>query len=153
MYKNGQKVVDTAAGWRGTVDRRPCVPDMLFAGFKITAAVVATALHLLVDRGLLRYDDPVCAAWKEFAQNGKEGVPRACARRIASRPTHPGRLAPHRTDPDTSSAQCWGRSLCTSGVTTAPVPHASAPVSRATAPVPHATRYPNGRKLGGDAFS
>ena len=74
MYKDGTKLVDTAAGWRGNVDQRPVGPDMLFCGLKMTSAVVATAVHLLVDRGLLRYDDPVSACWPAFGKHGKAEI-------------------------------------------------------------------------------
>ena len=42
--------------------------------FSTTKGVVATALHVLADRGLLDYDDPVAKHWPEFAQTGKERV-------------------------------------------------------------------------------
>uniref|UniRef100_A0A7S4CTW3 Beta-lactamase-related domain-containing protein n=1 Tax=Eutreptiella gymnastica TaxID=73025 RepID=A0A7S4CTW3_9EUGL len=74
VYKDGTKLVDTAAGWRGNVDQRPVGPDMLFCGLKMTSAVVATAVHLLVDRGLLRYDDPVSACWPAFGKHGKAEI-------------------------------------------------------------------------------
>jgi CubicO group peptidase (beta-lactamase class C family) len=35
---------------------------------------VATALHVLVDRGALAYDDPVARYWPEFAQAGKASI-------------------------------------------------------------------------------
>ena len=42
--------------------------------FSTTKGVTATALHVLVDRGLLDYDDPVAKYWPEFAQAGKEHI-------------------------------------------------------------------------------
>jgi len=42
--------------------------------FSTTKGVVATALHCLVDRGLVDYDVPVAAYWPEFAAAGKEQV-------------------------------------------------------------------------------
>jgi len=35
---------------------------------------VATALHILADRGLVDYHAPVATYWPEFAQNGKEKI-------------------------------------------------------------------------------
>eukprot|EP00667_Euglena_gracilis_P020993 EG_transcript_22846 len=74
VFKDGHKVVDTAAGWRGSVDRRPCRPDMVFSGQKVSSAVLASAVHLLVDRGALKYDDPVCSVWPAFGSHGKQGI-------------------------------------------------------------------------------
>ena len=42
--------------------------------FSTTKGVTATALHILVDRGLLDYDDPVAKYWPEFAREGKERI-------------------------------------------------------------------------------
>ena len=40
--------------------------------FSTTKGVTSTALHMLVDRGLLDYDDPVAKLWPEFAA-GRQG--------------------------------------------------------------------------------
>jgi len=73
IYHRGKKVVDL---WAGVRDRegRPWVSDTLSMSFSTTKGVVATALHVLADRGLCRYDDPVAKHWPEFAQAGKEGI-------------------------------------------------------------------------------
>ena len=73
VYHRGRKVVDL---WAGSRDEqgRPWRADTLAMSFSTTKGVVATALHVLADRGLLDYDDPVAKHWPEFAQNGKEGV-------------------------------------------------------------------------------
>jgi CubicO group peptidase (beta-lactamase class C family) len=42
--------------------------------FSTTKGVASTLLHMMVDRGLLDYDDPVARHWPEFAQAGKERV-------------------------------------------------------------------------------
>jgi CubicO group peptidase (beta-lactamase class C family) len=72
VYHRGQKVVDI---WGGTKDRgTPWQADTLALSFSTTKGVAATALHVLVDRGVLDYDDPVATCWPEFAQNGKAGI-------------------------------------------------------------------------------
>jgi CubicO group peptidase (beta-lactamase class C family) len=73
IYHRGRKVVDL---WGGVRDRegRPWLPDTLSMSFSTTKGVVATALHVLADRGLCRYDDPVAKYWPEFGQAGKEGI-------------------------------------------------------------------------------
>lgn len=62
--------------WGGTRDsegraweeRTPSV------SFSTTKGVASTALHMLVDRGQVHYDDPVAKYWPEFAQSGKERI-------------------------------------------------------------------------------
>jgi CubicO group peptidase (beta-lactamase class C family) len=61
----------------GLARREPPVrvtPHTLFFGWSVAKPVVAMAIHLLVERGLLALDDPVARVWPEFAQNGKEHV-------------------------------------------------------------------------------
>lgn len=73
VYHRNRKVVDLWAGSRNG-DGDPWRADTLAMSFSTTKGVVATALHVLVDRGLLDYEDPVAKHWPEFAQNGKEHV-------------------------------------------------------------------------------
>ena len=42
--------------------------------FSTTKGAASTVIHRLAERGLLRYDDPVCAHWPEFAAGGKGTV-------------------------------------------------------------------------------
>jgi CubicO group peptidase (beta-lactamase class C family) len=73
VYHRGRKVVDL---WAGSRDEqgRPWRADTLAMSFSTTKGVVATALHVLADRGLVDYDDPVAKHWPEFAENGKERI-------------------------------------------------------------------------------
>ena len=73
VYHRGRKVVDL---WAGRRDDRghPWRADTLAMSFSTTKGVVATALHVLVDRGLLDYDDPVARHWPEFGREGKERI-------------------------------------------------------------------------------
>jgi CubicO group peptidase (beta-lactamase class C family) len=73
IYHRGRKVVDLWAGVRDE-DGRLWRADTIAMSFSTTKGVVATALHVLADRGLLDYDDPVAKHWPEFAQNGKERI-------------------------------------------------------------------------------
>jgi CubicO group peptidase (beta-lactamase class C family) len=73
IYHRGRKVVDLWAGSRDE-ERRPWRADTLAMSFSTTKGLVATALHVLVDRGLLDYDDPVSKHWPEFAQHGKDVI-------------------------------------------------------------------------------
>jgi CubicO group peptidase (beta-lactamase class C family) len=73
VYHRGEPVVDLWAGTRDN-DLRPWRSDTMAPSFSTTKGVAATALHVMVDRGWLDYDDRVCKYWPEFAQNGKEAI-------------------------------------------------------------------------------
>jgi CubicO group peptidase (beta-lactamase class C family) len=73
VYHRGELVVDL---WGGTRDEsgRPWESDTLALSYSTTKGVVSTLLHMMVDRGLLDYDEPVARYWPEFAQCGKERI-------------------------------------------------------------------------------
>jgi CubicO group peptidase (beta-lactamase class C family) len=72
VFHRGELVVDL---WGGMADEgKPWQRDTLAMCYSTTKGVVATAAHVLADRGLLDYDEPVATYWPEFAQNGKEGI-------------------------------------------------------------------------------
>ncbi|MGE3669599.1 MAG: serine hydrolase domain-containing protein [Polyangiaceae bacterium] len=73
VYYQGECVVDV---WGGVRDEtgRPWERDTLSVSFSTTKGVASTALHLLVDRGLVDYDAPVARYWPEFAQAGKTAI-------------------------------------------------------------------------------
>ncbi|MEW6777918.1 MAG: serine hydrolase domain-containing protein [Bdellovibrionota bacterium] len=73
VYHRGRCVADI---WGGLKDEQgnPWEKDTASVSFSTTKGVSSTALHVLADRGLLRYDDPVCKHWPEFAQSGKEEI-------------------------------------------------------------------------------
>ncbi len=71
-YLGDELVVDM---WSGDADpeaRRKVDGSTLFNVFSVTKAIVATALHVLGDRGLVDYEAPVAEYWPAFARNGKE---------------------------------------------------------------------------------
>jgi CubicO group peptidase (beta-lactamase class C family) len=73
VYHRGQCVVDL---WGGTRDRagNPWEADTLAPSFSTTKGVASTLLHVMADRGLLKYEDRVARYWPEFAQAGKQGI-------------------------------------------------------------------------------
>lgn len=73
VYHRGEPVIDC---WGGVRNRSgdPWRDDTLSVSFSTTKGVTSTALHRLVDRGALAYDDPVARHWPEFAQAGKGGI-------------------------------------------------------------------------------
>ncbi|CAM9995566.1 unnamed protein product [Choristocarpus tenellus] len=70
----GQVLVDLCAGTQGPLDPRPVRPNTLFCVFSAGKGVCATAIHLLVDRGLVRYDQRLVEFWPEFGVKGKENT-------------------------------------------------------------------------------
>ena len=73
VYHRGEKVLDL---WGGERDEwgTPWEESTLAPSFSTTKGVASTLVHILVDRGLIEYDDPVATHWPEFAQAGKEKI-------------------------------------------------------------------------------
>ncbi|KAK8582100.1 hypothetical protein V6N12_072297 [Hibiscus sabdariffa] len=73
-YKDGEVIIDTAAGVLGKYDPRPVQPDTLFSVFSATKGIAAGMLHWLVDNGKLKLEENVANIWPEFRRNGKEHI-------------------------------------------------------------------------------
>ncbi|MBA0622558.1 hypothetical protein Godav_008089 [Gossypium davidsonii] len=73
-YKDGEVIIDTAAGVLGRYDPRPVQPDTLFSVFSATKGITAGMLHWLVDNGKLKLDENVANIWPEFRGSGKEHI-------------------------------------------------------------------------------
>ncbi|KAK1417813.1 hypothetical protein QVD17_26947 [Tagetes erecta] len=73
-YKDGQVIIDTAAGILGKDDPRPVQPDSLFPVFSVTKGVTAGMVHWLADKGKLKLDENVANIWPEFGANGKDKI-------------------------------------------------------------------------------
>jgi CubicO group peptidase (beta-lactamase class C family) len=73
VYHRGRCVVDL---WGGVRDRdgRAWQSDTMAPSYSTTKGVASTLIHILVDRGVLDYEDRVAKHWPEFAQNGKGGI-------------------------------------------------------------------------------
>ncbi|MDX1648972.1 MAG: serine hydrolase domain-containing protein, partial [Myxococcota bacterium] len=73
VYHRGECVVDL---WGGRRDRagRPWLHDTMSPSFSTTKGVASTLVHMMRDRGLLDYDDPVAKHWPGFAKAGKERI-------------------------------------------------------------------------------
>ena len=67
----GKTVVDL---WGGSLPRsnKPWEKDTVVTVFSATKGAMALCAHLLRDKGLLDFDQPVSKYWPEFAKNGKE---------------------------------------------------------------------------------
>jgi CubicO group peptidase (beta-lactamase class C family) len=71
VYHRGELVVDLVGGW---FDKNKTVEyshDSLQVGFSMTKGIIAIAIAMLVDRGLIDYSAPVAQYWPEFDQHGK----------------------------------------------------------------------------------
>ncbi len=73
-YLDGRQVVDAWAGVADLETGRPYDGDTLTTVFSVTKGVASTAVHLLAERGQIRYDEVVANYWPEFGVNGKEMV-------------------------------------------------------------------------------
>jgi CubicO group peptidase (beta-lactamase class C family) len=74
VFQGERCVVDLWGGYADAARLHPWRKDTLVNVYSTTKGIVATCIALLVDRGVLRYDDTVASVWPEFAQNGKEQV-------------------------------------------------------------------------------
>lgn len=72
IYHQGQLVVDLKGGWFDQSETRPYDDDTLQLVFSTTKGLVAVAVALCVQRGLLDYSALVTTYWPEYGQNGKE---------------------------------------------------------------------------------
>lgn len=70
-YLDGELVIDAAAGIADRESGRAVDGDTLFTVFSTTKGVTATCIHLLAERGLLRYEDRIARFWPQFAAAGK----------------------------------------------------------------------------------
>jgi CubicO group peptidase (beta-lactamase class C family) len=72
-YVGDRLIVDE---WTGEISESgaPVSGDTLFNVFSVSKGVVATAIHLQAERGLLDLDAPIATYWPEYAANGKEGI-------------------------------------------------------------------------------
>ncbi|OMO91112.1 Beta-lactamase-related protein, partial [Corchorus olitorius] len=73
-YKDGEVIIDTAAGVLGRYDPRPVQPDTLFSVFSATKGITAGMLHWLIDNGKVRLEENVGNIWPEFRGNGKDHI-------------------------------------------------------------------------------
>ncbi len=71
VHLDGVAVVDIWAGQRDPASGETWRADTMAMSWSTTKGLASTAVHLLADRGMLDYDDPVSAHWPEFAANGK----------------------------------------------------------------------------------
>ena len=75
VHVDGHKVVDLYGGAFDEAGTALYGPDALQFVFSSTKGATAACAHLLAQRGLLDFDEPVATYWPEFAQAGKGDLP------------------------------------------------------------------------------
>ena len=75
VYWEGRSVVDIWGGFTDAAQTKPWERDTIASVASTTKGMVATCIHILVERGLLDIDLPAAHYWPEFAQKGKENIP------------------------------------------------------------------------------
>src|SRR5262245_50929784 len=73
-YLDGELIVDAVAGVSDADTKAAVTPDTLFTTFSCAKGVTATVVHLLAERGVFGYDDPVARYWPEFGQFNKDRI-------------------------------------------------------------------------------
>eukprot|EP00127_Corallochytrium_limacisporum_P006699 Clim_evm12s233 gene=Clim_evmTU12s233 len=72
VWVDGKCVLDAVGG--STSKGSPVMEDTLTMVWSSTKSQTSLVIAMLVDRGLLDYDRPICHYWPEFAKNGKEKI-------------------------------------------------------------------------------
>ncbi len=73
-FYRGEKVVDLWGGIRNKRTGEPWEQDTMVIVYSATKGLAAMTLAIAHSRRWLDYEEPVCAYWPEFAQNGKERI-------------------------------------------------------------------------------
>ena len=66
VRRHGELVVDLREGWADLARTRPWSKETLVNVYSVGKPVIALAVLLLVDRGLIGLDDPVARHWPQF---------------------------------------------------------------------------------------
>src|SRR5919107_4291306 len=66
VIRRGEVVVDLREGWRDAGRTTPWDADTLVNVYSVGKPVIALAVLLLVDRGLIGLDDPIARHWPRF---------------------------------------------------------------------------------------
>lgn len=74
VLRHGEPVVMLCGGWRDAARHLPWAPDTLVNVYSVGKPLIALAVLMLIERGALGLDDPVCRHWPRFAANGKQDV-------------------------------------------------------------------------------
>ena len=104
IYRDGEMVCDLAAGYLDG-DRTVKVDhDTLFPVFSAGKSILTTLVHICVEKGFFKYEDPVSKYWREYACNGKQDT---CIRHLL---THRGALWDFPADFEFRDRYNWEKS-------------------------------------------
>jgi CubicO group peptidase (beta-lactamase class C family) len=70
----GRPVVELWCGWADSARSRVWRSDTLVNVFSVGKALAGLCVLMLVSRGLVELDEPVCRCWPEFAAAGKDAI-------------------------------------------------------------------------------
>ncbi|MBV8978317.1 MAG: beta-lactamase family protein [Alphaproteobacteria bacterium] len=107
VFHRGQLVVDLWGGYADMNRSRKWTRDTLVNVWSTTKGVVATAVAMLVDRGLIRYEDNLAYIWPEFAEAGKQGI--TLAHVLSHQAGLPGFVEPTRIEDQYDWQQCCAK--------------------------------------------
>jgi CubicO group peptidase (beta-lactamase class C family) len=71
---DGKLVADLWGGHANQLKTKPWQQNTLVNVWSATKGVMALAIAQMVERGKLRYDDPIAKVWPEFGQNDKQNI-------------------------------------------------------------------------------
>jgi len=74
VYYQGEKVVDLWGGWMDREKSEPWTQNTLVNIYSTTKGLASLAIAILVDQGLIDYDQKVAHYWPEFGVAGKADV-------------------------------------------------------------------------------
>ena len=74
VYQRGVQVVDLWGGLADVGASRAWDRDTRIVVFSVTKGLSAMGMHLLADRGIFDWDDPVAKHWPAFGQHGKQAI-------------------------------------------------------------------------------
>jgi len=97
VLRAGEPVVDLREGWADAARTRPWAVDTLVNVYSVGKPVIALAVLLLVDRGLVALDDPIARHWPRFTAD-------ASVRQVL---THTSGLATFPVPRDASAWRDW----------------------------------------------
>ena len=73
-YHKGKLIVDAWAGLANPAKGIKVDGDTLFPVFSTSKGIAASAIHILVERGILDYEAPISKYWPGFAKKGKGSI-------------------------------------------------------------------------------
>lgn len=106
-FHRGRCVVDLWGGFKDGARTQPWTRDTLANIWSSTKALTALAVALLVDRGVLQYEDKVASVWPDFAAAGKEAT--TIAQLLSHQAGLPGFVAPTSVMDQCDWESCVGK--------------------------------------------